>query len=143
MGYPVCVYCPDPKYSEEARKAKYQGTVILQAVITADGRVTEVQIVKGPGLGLEEKAVEAVKDWRLKPAMGPNGKPVPFVLVPLEINLPPALVWPISQPSRAKLSCSVHRIIRRKHPIASRIRSQIFPAGVHFGGIFIENTFAP
>ena len=85
VGYPVCVYCPDPKYSEEARKAKYQGTVVLQAVITVDGRVTEVQVVKGPGLGLEEKAIEAVKDWRLKPAMGPNGKPVP-VIVPLEIT---------------------------------------------------------
>ena len=85
VGYPVCIYCPDPKYSEEARKAKYQGTVVLQAVITADGRVTEVQVVKGPGLGLEEKAMEAVKDWRLKPAMGPNGKPV-AVVVPLEIT---------------------------------------------------------
>jgi protein TonB len=85
VGYPVCVYCPDPKYSEEARKAKYQGTVVLQAVITADGRVTDVQVVKGPGLGLEEKAMEAVKDWRLKPAMGPNGKPV-AVQVPLEIT---------------------------------------------------------
>ena len=85
VGYPTCVYCPDPKYSEEARKAKYQGTVVLQAVITVDGRVTEVQVVKGPGLGLEEKAIEAVKDWRLKPAMGPNGKPVP-VIVPLEIT---------------------------------------------------------
>jgi TonB family protein len=58
---------------------------VLQAVITVDGRVTEVQVVKGPGLGLEEKAIEAVKDWRLKPAMGPNGKPVP-VIVPLEIT---------------------------------------------------------
>ena len=77
VGYPSCVYCPDPKYSEEARKAKYQGTVVLQAVITADGRATEIQVVKGPGLGLEEKAVEAVKQWRFKPAMGPGGKASP------------------------------------------------------------------
>ena len=85
VGYPTCVYCPDPKYSEEARKAKYQGTVVLQVVITPDGRATEIQVVKGPGLGLEEKAVEAVKLWRFKPAMGPGGKPVP-VVVPLEIT---------------------------------------------------------
>jgi protein TonB len=85
VGYPTCVYCPDPKYSEEARKAKYQGTVVLQVVITPDGRATEIQVVKGPGLGLEEKAVEAVKQWRFKPAMGPGGKPVP-VVVPLEIT---------------------------------------------------------
>lgn len=85
VGYPSCAYCPDPKYSEEARKAKYQGTVVLQAVITPDGRATEIQVVKGPGLGLEEKAVEAVKQWRFKPAMGPGGKPVP-VIVPIEVT---------------------------------------------------------
>ncbi len=85
VGYPSCAYCPDPKYSEEARKAKYQGTVVLQAVITADGRAIEIQVVKGPGLGLEEKAVEAVKTWRFKPAMGPGGKPVP-VIVPIEVT---------------------------------------------------------
>ena len=85
VGYPSCVYCPDPKYSEEARKAKYQGTVVLQAVITPDGRATEIQVVKGPGLGLEEKAVEAVKQWRFKPANGPGGKPVP-VTVPIEVT---------------------------------------------------------
>jgi len=85
VGYPSCVYCPDPKYSEEARKAKYQGTVVLQAVITPDGRATEIQVVKGPGLGLEEKAVEAVRQWRFKPAMGPGGKPVPTI-VPIEVT---------------------------------------------------------
>jgi len=85
VGYPSCAYCPDPKYSEEARKAKYQGTVVLQAIITADGRAIEIQVVKGPGLGLEEKAVEAVKQWRFKPAMGPGGKPVP-VVVPIEVT---------------------------------------------------------
>jgi TonB family protein len=85
VGNPTCVYCPDPKYSEEARKAKYQGIVILQAVITADGRAIEIQVVKGPGLGLEEKAVEAVKDWRFKPAMGPAGKPV-ATYVTFEVN---------------------------------------------------------
>ena len=85
VGYPTCFYMPDPKYSEEARKAKYQGVVVLEGTITLDGRVTDIQTVKGPGLGLEEKAVEAVKDWRCKPAMGPNGKPVP-TRVPIEVN---------------------------------------------------------
>ena len=85
VGYPSCAYCPDPRYSEEARKAKYQGTVVLQAVITPDGRAIEIQIVKGPGLGLEEKAVEAVRQWRFKPALGPTGKPV-AVIVPIEVT---------------------------------------------------------
>jgi protein TonB len=42
-------------------------------------------VVKGPGLGLEEKAVEAVKQWRFKPALGPSGKPV-AVVVPIEVT---------------------------------------------------------
>jgi periplasmic protein TonB len=85
VGYPTCEYCPQPKYSEEARKAKYQGTVVLQAVIQPDGHATDIQVVKGPGLGLDDKAVEAVKQWRFKPAIGPNGKPVP-VVVPIEVT---------------------------------------------------------
>jgi periplasmic protein TonB len=85
VGYPDCLYCPTPEYSDDARKAKYQGTVVLQAVITIDGRATNIEIVKGPGLGLEEKAIEAVRTWRLKPAVGPNGRPV-ATLTTLEIT---------------------------------------------------------
>jgi periplasmic protein TonB len=85
VGYPSCVYCPEPQYSEDARKAKYQGTVVLQAVITADGRATNIEVVKGPGLGLEEKALESVRTWRFKAAVGPNGRPVATVTL-LEIT---------------------------------------------------------
>jgi TonB family protein len=85
VGSPSCIYCPDPKYSDEARKAKYQGTVVLQAVVTADGRAIEIHVVKGPGLGLEEKAIEALNTWRFKPAMGPEGRPVP-TYVTFEMN---------------------------------------------------------
>lgn len=85
VGVPVCIYCPLPQYSDEARKAKYQGTVTLLVTVTVDGRPINLSVVKGPGLGLEEKAMEAVKTWRLKPATGPNGKPVP-VIVPIEVS---------------------------------------------------------
>lgn len=85
VGYPECFYHPDPKYSEEARKAKYQGTVLVQGTVAVDGQITDIQVVKGPGLGLEDKSVEAVKTWRCKPANGPNGKPVP-TLVTIELN---------------------------------------------------------
>jgi len=80
VGIPSCIYCPDPQYSEEARKAKYQGIVVLRLVVSADGRVTSIEVVKGPGLGLEEKAVEAMRQARFKPALGPNGKPVPVIV---------------------------------------------------------------
>src|SRR5207249_346811 len=76
VGQPGCIYCPNPDYSDEARKAKYQGRVLLDVIVTADGRVIEPRVLKGPGLGLEEKAISAVKNWRMRPASGPNGKPV-------------------------------------------------------------------
>jgi periplasmic protein TonB len=74
-GYPACIYCPKADFTDEAVKAKYQGTVLLSAIITADGRATDVKVVKGLGLGLDENAIAAVRTWRFKPALGPNGKP--------------------------------------------------------------------
>jgi protein TonB len=74
-GSPGCLYCPQPQFSDEAVKAKYQGTVLLIAIITADGRATDIHIAKGLGLGLDEKAIEAVRTWRFRPALGPDGKP--------------------------------------------------------------------
>ena len=76
VGQPACIYCPNPDYSDEARKAKYQGSVLLDVIVTADGRVLDPHVLKGPGLGLEEKAIAAVRNWRMRPATGPNGKPV-------------------------------------------------------------------
>jgi TonB family protein len=76
VGQPQCIYCPAPDYSDEARKAKYQGTVLLEVTITADGRIIDPVVIKGPGLGLEEKAIERVRQWKMRAAPGPNGKPV-------------------------------------------------------------------
>ena len=76
VGSPQCIYCPQPEYSDEARKAKYQGTVLLDVTVTADGRVINPLVLKGPGLGLEEKALAQVRNWKMRPAVGPGGKPV-------------------------------------------------------------------
>lgn len=73
---PVCLYCPNPQFSEEAVKTKLQGRVMLTAIITPDGRATDMRVVQGLGLDLDEKAVEAVRTWRFKPAIGPDKKPV-------------------------------------------------------------------
>ena len=85
VGMPSCIYCPDPQYSDEARKAKYQGVVVLMVVITLDGRATNIQVAKSPGLGLDEKAIEAVRQWKFRPAVGPGGKAVP-AQVPIEVT---------------------------------------------------------
>jgi TonB family protein len=76
VGYPVCLYCPDPKYSDDARKAKVQGSVLIRFVVLSDGRVTNVSVMRSLGYGLDENAIETVKGWKFKPAVGPGGKAV-------------------------------------------------------------------
>jgi TonB family protein len=76
-AYPVkCLYCPDPEYSDEARKAKMQGIVTLEVLVRPDGRVGRVRIVKGLGLGLDERAMDAVRGWRFEPARDAARKPI-------------------------------------------------------------------
>lgn len=72
---PKLIYQPDPEYSEEARKAKFQGTCVLWVVVGPDGRARDIRVARTLGLGLDEKAIEAVKTWRFEPAMKDN-KPV-------------------------------------------------------------------
>jgi len=84
---PIPIYKPEPPYSEEARKAKYQGTVVLQIVVDTQGSVVDVRVVKPLGLGLDEKAVETVRTWKFKPGMR-NGAAVPVrVLVEVSFRL--------------------------------------------------------
>ena len=84
VSSPVPIYDPDPEYSDEARKEKYQGTVILWVVIGSDGLPHQMKVQQSLGMGLDEKAMDAVKKWRFKPAMR-NGQPVP-VAVNVEVN---------------------------------------------------------
>lgn len=87
VSLPSCIYCPTPEYTDKARAAKLNGSVVVQAVVTADGRAENISVVKGHelGLGLDENAIRAVAEWRFKPALGPDGKPV-AVLVPVEVT---------------------------------------------------------
>jgi len=81
---PALLYKVEPEYSEEARKAKFQGTVILNVVVDASGKAINPQIVRSLGLGLDEKAVEAVRKWKFKPGYK-DGKPV-AVIAQIEVN---------------------------------------------------------
>ena len=85
VGTPSCFYAPSPEYSDAARKTKYQGAVVVEGIINLDGKVTNIKVVKGVGMGLDENAVAAVKTWRCKPAVGPSGQPV-RTLVPIEVT---------------------------------------------------------
>ncbi len=75
VSAPRAIFAPDPDYSEEARKAKYQGTCVLWLVVGPDGRPRDIHVSRTLGLGLDEKAMEAVKQWKFEPAMK-DGKPV-------------------------------------------------------------------
>jgi protein TonB len=72
---PVLIFKVEPEFSEEARKAKLQGAVVLYAEVGTDGRVRNIRVTRALGLGLEEKAIDAVKQWRFRPGYR-NGKPV-------------------------------------------------------------------
>ncbi len=81
---PVCIYCPQPEYSEEARKVRYQGKVMLWAVVDEEGRVREVRVARAAGMGLDEQAVATVQGWRFKPAER-GGRAVP-VYMTIEVD---------------------------------------------------------
>ena len=68
VSAPRVLYMPDPEYSEQARKAKYEGTVTLWLIVAPDGRPHNIRISKSLGMGLDEKAVEAVRQWKFEPA---------------------------------------------------------------------------
>ncbi len=84
VSAPRPIYDPDPEYSEEARKAKFQGTVLLSAVIGPDGRPKDLRIMRSVGMGLDQKALDAVWKWRFAPGMR-NNQPV-SVLVSIEVS---------------------------------------------------------
>jgi protein TonB len=65
---PSCAYCPDPQYTDEAREAKLQGKVTLRVLVGADGRAAQIRLVQGIGLGLDERAEQAIRGWKFVPA---------------------------------------------------------------------------
>lgn len=74
----------EPTYSEEARRARYQGSVILSAIVRKDGTVQILKVLRGLGLGLDENAIEALKQWRFRPGTR-AGEPVDVALN-IEVN---------------------------------------------------------
>ena len=81
---PQLIYGPDPEFSDEARKAKYQGVVVVNLIVDANGNPQRVRVIRPLGMGLDEKAVEAVRQYKFKPAML-QGKAVP-VEINIEVN---------------------------------------------------------
>jgi protein TonB len=84
VSAPIVIYQVDPEFSEEARKAKFMGVVTVNLWVDQKGMPQNVHVVRGVGMGLDEKAVEAVKQYKFKPAME-GGKPV-LVELNIEVN---------------------------------------------------------
>jgi TonB family protein len=84
VSAPQLIFAPNPEYSKEARRAKYQGICVITTVVDPEGNPQRVQVVRHLGKGLDQKAVEAVRQYRFKPGML-NGKAV-AVEVNIEVN---------------------------------------------------------
>jgi TonB family protein len=78
------LYAPEPAFSEAARALKFQGTATLAVVINKDGSPSHIRILQPLGAGLDAKAVQAVQNWKFKPAER-NGEPV-AVVIAVETN---------------------------------------------------------
>jgi len=81
---PIATHRADPEYTEEARNAKIEGSVLIQMVIDENGIPTEPKVVRSLDKGLDMKAIEAVRKWRFKAGLK-DGKPV-AVSANIEIN---------------------------------------------------------
>jgi protein TonB len=84
VSQPELVFKVDPEFCEEARRAKFMGIVTVNLIVDAEGRPENVHVLRGVGMGLDEKAVAAVKQYRFKPAKE-AGKPV-AVEMNVEVN---------------------------------------------------------
>jgi protein TonB len=87
ISAPTATYSPDPDYTEEARRAKKQGTCVLWLIVDSSGHPRDIRVMRGLGFGLDAKAMEAVKQWKFQPALK-DGKPVDVqISVEVEFHL--------------------------------------------------------
>jgi protein TonB len=75
----------EAEFSDEARRAKYQGVCLISLIVDAQGNPQNPRVVRALGMGLDEKAIEAVKKYKFKPAMKDGKTPVP-VMITVEVN---------------------------------------------------------
>jgi TonB family protein len=84
VSNPIPIVSPDADFSDEARRAKYQGVCMISIIVDTQGYPQNPRVVRALGMGLDEKALDAVRKYRFKPAMK-DGKPVP-VMITVEVN---------------------------------------------------------
>lgn len=85
ISAPIAINAPEAEFSDEARRAKYQGVCLVSLIVDAHGNPQNPRVVRPLGMGLDEKALEAVRQYKFKPAMKDGRTPVP-VMITVEIN---------------------------------------------------------
>ena len=85
IAFPKCAYCPNPSYSDSARRAKISGAVVISGVVTPDGKIEQTRIIKSLDASLDKISLESLKNWRFEPAKDPEGTPVPM-RIQLEVS---------------------------------------------------------
>jgi periplasmic protein TonB len=75
ISAPQAISAPDPEYTEQARRAKTQGTCILRLIVDSTGHPRDIRVIRGLGFGLDDKAIDAVRQWRFQPSRK-DGVPV-------------------------------------------------------------------
>ncbi len=85
VSAPVAIFTPEAEFSDEARRAKYQGVCLISLIVDAQGNPQDPRVIRALGMGLDEKALEAVRKYKFKPAMKDGRIPVP-VRITIEVN---------------------------------------------------------
>jgi TonB family protein len=80
VSAPQVVHSVDPDFTDAARQAKYEGAVAIQLIVDRQGNPQNIQVIRHLGMGLDEKAIEAVRQYKFRPAMF-QGHPVPVQMV--------------------------------------------------------------
>ncbi len=85
VSAPVPIVQPEAEFSDEARRAKYQGVCLVSLIVDAQGNPQNPRVIRALGMGLDEKALEAVRKYKFKPALKDGRTPVP-VMITIEVN---------------------------------------------------------
>ncbi|HEY1423014.1 MAG TPA: energy transducer TonB [Candidatus Acidoferrum sp.] len=83
---PACVYCPNPSYSDPARKNRIQGVGMFSVLISPEGNPQQIQPLSLLGYGLDEQAYDALKKWKFKPVTAKDSGTAVPVIVPVEVS---------------------------------------------------------
>ncbi len=149
---PIVLEKQEPDYSEEARLAKLQGSILLSVTVGEDGVTRDLRVRRSLGLGLDEKALEAVSHWRFTPATK-DAQPVP-VAIDIEVNfrmMASAREWHLARATfTAPEGATLPAVMKAPYPtpsgtaeqgsvaLAFDVDEQGMPANIH-----VENSSDP